>query len=126
DELDRKIRQLEIEKVALEKEKNEEAKKRLEILTTEMATLKEQHATLLKQWKAEKEPLEAISKVKEKIEKANTEFILAEREGNYAKASEIKYGKLVKLEQQLTQEQDKLKKLPTHLIKEEVDEHDIA
>lgn len=126
DELERKIRQLEIEKVALEKEKNGESKKRLEALTKEMADLKEKHKTLLSQWKAEKEPLEKISKVKESIERANNEYAQAEREGDYAKASEIKYGKLVKLEQQLKDEQERLKKLPTHLIKEEVDEHDIA
>lgn len=126
DELERKIRQLEIEKVALEKEKNGEAKKRLQALEKEMADLKEKHKALLSQWKAEKEPLEKISKLKEKIESANNEYAQAEREGDYAKASEIKYGKLVKLEQQLKEEQEKLKKLPTQLIKEEVNENDIA
>ncbi len=54
---------------------------------------------LLQQWKAEKAPLEKINKLKEEIEHANNEFTAAEREGDYAKASEIKYGKLVKLEQ---------------------------
>lgn len=127
DQLERKIRQLEIEKVALQKEKdNEAAKKRLESLEKELADLKEKNQQLLAQWKAEKKPLEKIAELKEQTERANMEFQAAEREGDFAKASEIKYGKLVKLEQELEKEQTKLKGLKTHLIKEEVDEHDIA
>ncbi|MEX0940312.1 MAG: AAA family ATPase [Candidatus Babeliales bacterium] len=126
DQLERKIRQLEIEKVALQKEKDEASQKRLTELEKELIELKEKHQTLLNQWKAEKKPLEKIQTLKEKIEQANHEFQQAEREGDYAKASEIKYGKLVKLEQELGKEQEKIKKLKTHLIKEEVDENDIA
>jgi ATP-dependent Clp protease ATP-binding subunit ClpB len=126
DQLDRKIRQLEIEKVALTKEKDEKSKKRLEELKKELAGIKEKYQTLLNQWKAEKKPLEKINKLREKIELASYEFHMAEREGDYAKASEIKYGKLVKLEQELQDELEKTKNLKTNLIKEEVDEHDIA
>ena len=127
DQLERKIRQLEIEKVALSKETdNELSKKRLAELEAELATHKEKFQTLLNQWKAEKAPLEAINKLKEGIEQAQQQFIQAEREGDFAKASEIKYGKLVKLKAELEKEQRKLKGLKTHLIKEEVDEHDIA
>ena len=126
DQLDRKIRQLEIEKVALAKEKDEASKKRLTDIDKELANLKEKHQKLLSQWEAEKKPLEKIHQIREKIEQANYEFQQAEREGDFAKASEIKYAKLVKLETQLNEELEKIKKLDTHLIKEEVDESDVA
>ncbi len=126
DALERTIRQLEIERLALAKETGEVAKKRLTELEKELAQYKEKHATLLNQWKAEKEPLQKIQKIKEEIESVQNQFQRAEREGDYAKASELKYGKLVKLQQDLANEQDKIKHLPHLLIKEEVDEHDIA
>lgn len=127
DKLERKMRQLEIEKVALAKEKDDPiAKNRLMELEKELAHIKEEHSTLRAQWKAEKEPLERINKIKEEVERANYLFQQAEREGNYAKASEIKYGTIVKLEQKLTQEQELLKNLNATLIKQQVDEHDIA
>ena len=127
DQLERKIRQLEIEKVALQKEKGDGVSAtRLEQLDKELAELKERNLTLLNQWKAEKAPLEKITAIKEKIEAAHVAYQQAEREGNFAKASEIKYGTMVKLEQELTKEEEKLKNLPTHMIKQYVDEHDIA
>ena len=127
DGLERKMRQLEIEKVALQKEKDDQASKdRLVILEKELQDIKDQHAKLAAQWKAEKAPLENIGKIKERIEQANHQYQLAEQEGNFAKASEIKYSTLVKLEQQLKDEQAKLKNLNTVLIKEAVDENDIA
>ena len=71
--------------------------------------------------------MKRFNKIKEEIELANYEFLQAEREGDYAKASEIKYGKLVKLEKELAEEQEKIKRdSTTTLIKQEVDEHDIA
>ena len=126
DKLDRKMRQLEIEKVALTKEKDEAAKKRLTILEKELADIKEQHQRLLNQWRAEKAPLEKVNKLKEDIERATYAFQAAERNGDYAKASEIKYGKLAQLEKQLETEQEKLAKSNTSLVKQEVDEDDIA
>jgi len=127
DKLDRKMRQLEIEKVALTKEKGDDAaKKRLATLEKELATIKDEYTALLNQWKTEKAPLERTNKLKEEIEKANLAFMIAEREGDYAKASEIKYSKIAELEGQLDEEQKKIKKIKTTLIKQEVDEHDIA
>lgn len=126
DKLERSIRQLEIEKVALQKEKDDAAKDRLEKLQKELAELKEQHNKLLSQWKTEKAPLEKINKIKEEIENANYQYHMAERAGDYAKASEIKYGTIVKLETQLAAEQQKIKELKTHLLKQEVDEDDVA
>jgi ATP-dependent Clp protease ATP-binding subunit ClpB len=126
DKLERKIKQLEIEKVALSKEKDDKAKTRLEILKKELANIKEEHAGLINKWKAEKAPLEKINKLKEQIEAANYRYDLAEREGDFAKASEIKYGKLVQLEKELTGEQEKIKGLDNKLVKQMVDEDDIA
>jgi len=127
DKFDRKIRQLEIEKVALTKEKDvPSSQERLKIIEKELAELKEKHQALLNQWHAEKAPLEKLNKLKEEIELASYEYQLAEREGDYAKASEIKYGKLAKLEKQLEEEKKKLKQLKHGLIKESVDEEDIA
>lgn len=129
DKIERKVRQLEIEKVALQKEASTSgngANARLAELEKELAELKAEEARLRAQWKAEKEPLERINKIKEAVERANYAFQLAEREGDYAKASEIKYGKLVKLESQLKEEQEKVKALKPTLVKQEVDEHDVA
>lgn len=127
DKLDRTMRQLEIEKVALSKEKDDQAaQQRLAELEQELASLKERHTALFTEWKAAKAPLEAISQLKEKIETAQQEFLVAERQGDYARASEIKYGAITKLEKKIAEEQNKLKNLTTHLIKQEVDEHDIA
>lgn len=126
DQLDRKMRQLEIEKVALTKEKDEASKKRLDELEKELADVKNEHQKLIKQWKEEKAPLEKINKIKEEIEREQIRFMQAEREGDFGRASEIKYGKLVKLQQDIEKEQEKLRALKTTLIKEEVDESDIA
>lgn len=126
DKLERKIAQLEIEKVALGKEKDERSQKRLEELERELAEAKEKNAQLLAQWQAERKPLEEIQKIKEKIDQAKIAFAQAERAGDYTKASKIKYGDLATFEQQLHDQQEKLKTLKTHLIKEEVDEEDIA
>jgi ATP-dependent Clp protease ATP-binding subunit ClpB len=126
DRLERDIRQLEIEKVALAKEKDDTSKARLKHLEQELKLIKKQHQELLDQWKAEKAPIDAIKKIKEKIEIANYQFQIAEWAGNYTKASEIKYGTLVALERQLAAEQEKLASQTTTLAKQTVDEQDIA
>lgn len=126
DQLERMVRQLEIEKVALEKEKDDASKKRLLELGKELANLKEKHRASTEQWQAERRPLEEIRKIQAQLELARIAYAQAERDGDYAKASMIKYGKLVELEKKLTAEQAKLKKISTHVIKEEVDEDDIA
>jgi len=127
DKLERNIRQLEIEKVAIAKEKEDAvAQKRLTDLEKELAELKEKHQTLRAQWQAEKEPLERIKQLKEKIEEATYQYHMAEREYNYDKASEIKYGTIEKLKKELAREQEKSKAIQTVLIKQQVDEEDIA
>ncbi len=127
DRLDRVIRQLEIEKVALTKEKDDPvSQKRLKDLEQELANIKEQHGALVQQWKAEKAPLERINKLKEEIERAQNKFAQAEREGDFAQASQVKYGVLAKLQKSLADEQEQVKKLKHGLVKQEVDESDIA
>ena len=127
DKLERGIRQLEIEKVALAKEKDDAAAAaRLKELEKELAGLKEQEVALRQQWRAEKEPLEKLKKIKEQIEEANYQFAMAERAGDYAKASEIKYGEIAALEGEIGQAQEALKQLKPELIKQQVDEDDIA
>jgi len=126
DQLDRKVRQLEIEKVALSKEKDEASVQRLKELEKELSNLKEQHRMKLEQWQAERKPLEEMQKIQGQIDEARIAYAQAEREGDYAKASKIKYGAVVDLEKKLGKEQEKLKKLKTHLMKEDVDEDDIA
>lgn len=126
DKLERRLNQLEIEKVALSKEKDEASVERLKELEKERANLKEQHTVLYNQWKAEKAPLEKINELKEKIDEAQYQFHLAERSGDFAKASEIKYGKIAELEKKLNAEQEKLTTIEHSLIKQEVDENDIA
>ncbi len=126
DQIDRKVRQLEIEKVALSKEKDEASQQRLKDLEKELSNLKEQHRIKLEQWQAERKPLEEIQKIQGQIEDAKVAYAQAEREGDFAKASMIKYGKLAELEKKIEAQHAKLKKLPTQLIKEEVDEDDIS
>jgi len=127
DKLERRIRQLEIEKVAIEKEKDgSKSKEHLKDLEKELAELKEQYQKLINQWKSEKAPIERINKIKEEIERANYQFQAAERAGDYAKASEIKYGTIAKLEKDLEKEQERLRSMSTHLLKQVVDEDDIA
>lgn len=126
DQLDRKIRQLEVEKVALSQEKDEASKRRLAELEKELSNIKEQSRHLLDQWKAEREPLEKIQKLQEQIEQAKFTYAQAEREGDYGKASMIKYGKLAELEKKLETEQVALSHVSSRLTKEEVDEDDIA
>lgn len=126
DKLERKIRQLEIERVALKKENGGAVKSRLADLEKELAELKEEHKKFYNQWQMQKAPLEKINKIKEEIDHANIEYQQAEREGDYAKASEIKYGKIAKLEKELLELQEKLKSVETTLVKNQVDEDDIA
>lgn len=127
DKLERKINQLEIEKVALTKEKDDpQSADRLKVLEKELADIKDEHKILYSAWESERKPLEKIKEIKEKIEDANYQYQLSEREGDFAKASEIKYGKLVKLEEELAKEQEKIKALAGKLVKQVVDEDDIA
>ena len=101
DELDRRLVQLKIERVALRKESDAASRERLEKLEHELAALEEKSATLGTAWKAEKDQLSATQRLKEQLDQARNEVELAQRKGNLARASELLYGEIPALEKQL-------------------------
>jgi len=128
DEIERRLRQLEIEKQAVMKEDSRDAKEKLEKLNKEIAELEEKRDALRAQWLAEKEVIQKIRDLKEQIEQTRHEAARAEREGDYNRAAELKYGKLIELQKALEEANAKLEGLKgkRRLLKEEVDEEDIA
>jgi ATP-dependent Clp protease ATP-binding subunit ClpB len=128
DEVNRRIMQLQIEETALKKEKDPASKERLAKIQKELADLKAQAQTLQAQWQAEKEAVQRLRNLREAIEKTKQDIELAKRDGDLTKASELQYGTLLGLEKKLKEEEEKLtqKQGETHLLKEEVDEEDIA
>lgn len=125
---ERRIRQLEIERQALKKEKDEASLQRLKKLEAELADLKEDNKKLKVRWQGEKEVIENIRRVKTEIEKAKLEEARFEKQGNLDKVAQIRYGTLVELEKQLKEQNKKLNSLQDKglLLKEEVDDQDIA
>ncbi len=128
DEILRRIMQLEIEREALKKETDVASKQRLTALEKELAELKTSSSALRAQWQAEKEAVEKLRNLRERIEHTRVEITLAERQYDLNRAAELKYGQLAALERELKTEEDKLtrKQTGTRLLKEEVDEEDIA
>ena len=128
DEVERRIMQLEIEREALRKEKDKASKERLSKLEKELADLKEQKAQLALHWKQEKEAIQASRKLKEELDQVRNEVERAQRGGDYAKASELQYGRIPDYEQKIKDEEARLAELQKtkRMLKEEVDEEDIA
>jgi ATP-dependent Clp protease ATP-binding subunit ClpB len=128
DEIERRRRQLEIEKEAIKKEKDPESKDRLAKIDREISNLKEDGDKLRLQWEAEKESIRKIRTAKEEIERARIEADKAEREGNLGRAAELRYGRLIDLTKQLEAENRRLQELQSRqkMLKEEVDEEDVA
>jgi ATP-dependent Clp protease ATP-binding subunit ClpB len=128
DQIERRITQLEIEKQALKKEDDSASRERLQKLEAELAHLREQSDRLKLRWKAEKEIITRIRQLKSEIEQAKVEEQRVTREGDLAKASEIRYGQLVTLEKQLAAANAELegKEKGGRMLKEEVDEEDVA
>ncbi len=127
DELERRRIQLEIEREALKKESDTASKDRLERLEKELADLKERADGLRAQWQTEKEALNRVQALKADIEQTNFEIERAERETDLQKAAELKYGKLIELDKQLKKEEEVFNhKKGSRLLKEEIDEEDIA
>ncbi len=125
DELDRKIRQLEIEREALKRENDEN---KVKDLSETIADLSEKRNAMKAKWQSEKTIVDRISNVKESIENLKVDAEKAERNGDYAKVAEIRYGKIKEAEQKLIdfeKELDELKK-GSRLMKEEVTAEDIA
>ncbi len=128
DEVERRIMQLEIEREALKKETDKASKERLQKLEKELADLKENKNRLTSHWQQEKETILAGRKLKEELEQVRIEIERAQRGGDYAKASELQYGRLPALEQQIKDEEARLSSMQQghRMLKEEVDEEDIA
>ena len=125
DEIERRLKQLEIEREAIKREKDEA---KLSQLNKEIAELKEQETSYKAKWQSEKELVNKIQQNKKEIEQLKFEADRAEREGDYGKVAEIRYGKLQALENEIKSIQEDLKKKQgdNAMIKEEVTAEDIA
>ena len=126
DELDRKIMQLEIEREAIKREKDED---KVKGLSAEIANLNEERSALQAKWKKEKDIVDSIQQAKQNIEDAKHTAEQAERAGDYGKVAEIRYGKIKDLEakiQDLNQQLQAIKTSGQELVKEVVDAEDIA
>ncbi|MEZ5957815.1 MAG: ATP-dependent chaperone ClpB [Hyphomonadaceae bacterium] len=125
DELDRRALQLKIELEALKKEKDPASKDRVTKLEAEIAQIETRSAELTARWSAEKQKLQVTSKSKEELEKLQTEYEQAVRQGNLARASELKYGRIPQLEKQIA-DAEKAGGGEGGLVKEVVDAEAIA
>ena len=123
DELDRRIIQLKIEREALKREKDAASKDRLGKLEKELANLEEECNTLTTVWRSEKEKLTATQRLKEQLEHAKLDLEQAQRQGNLARAGELRYGVIPQLEQKVAAG---VKDSQDRMLKEEVTEEDIA
>jgi ATP-dependent Clp protease ATP-binding subunit ClpB len=128
DELERQIRQLEIERQALKKETDRASKDRLAGLEKQLADLSEKRTALRSRWNQEKEAITKIRGLKAKLEEVRMDAERAERASDFAKAAELRYGKVVEIEKQLNEANHRLGELQAGhpLLKEEVSEEDIA
>jgi ATP-dependent Clp protease ATP-binding subunit ClpB len=127
DEVRRRVMQLEIEREALRKETDKASGERLGKLERELANLKEDQTRLQAQWQQEKDEISGTSSLKETLEQARLELQAAERAGDYAKASELQYGRIPELEKRIHEQDaaDAPSQAP-RMLKLEVDEEDIA
>ena len=124
DQLDRRIRQLEIEREAIRREGDEERIKRLD---GEIEEHRAEHSILKAKWQSERERLQTLQQAKEGIEQAKIEAQQAERSGDYARVAELRYGKIVELEKRVATLEEELRlSADTAMIKEEVSADDIA
>ena len=128
DQVIRRIRQLEIEKVALEKETDEASRERLDRLEAELADLAEQRDGMTAHWQQEKALIDIIRLLKEEQTARGDDAVRLEREGDLAGASAIRYGELPEVERRIIEATNDLAKLQsgTRFLKEEVDPEDIA
>jgi ATP-dependent Clp protease ATP-binding subunit ClpB len=129
DEIDRRILQMEMERLSVNKDTSSGAKERLERLEKELAEFKVQQGGLNTQWQSEKDVITKIQKIKEEIDRVSIEVQQAEREYDLNKAAELKYGKLTELHKALEEAEEYLADAQTSgksLLREEVTESDIA
>jgi ATP-dependent Clp protease ATP-binding subunit ClpB len=128
DQVDRQILQLEIERQALQKEKDKASKDRLEKLEKELADLRERASGLQARWQSEKEAIAGLRQIKEQIEQTQVEIEQAERKADLANAAKLRYGTLRELDGKLAEAEKHLKEVQTQgaLLKQEVDAEEIA
>ncbi|HEX2273102.1 MAG TPA: AAA family ATPase [Acidimicrobiales bacterium] len=128
DVVERRIRQLEIERVALEKETDAPSRERLEALDGELANLREQSTAMKAHWESEKDAIGRIRSLKEELEAAKAEAERVSNAGDLATAAEIRYGRVPELERHVAEATDALAVLQStqKMLKEEVDEEDVA
>lgn len=129
DRYKRRQRQLEIEREALRKEKDDpDTKERLKKINKEISKIKEESSELEIRWKTEKEALTKINKSKSEINKLKGESEKLEREGQLQKVAEIRYGQIPNLEKEIKKQERKLLEIKKHhrILKEEIDEEDVA
>jgi ATP-dependent Clp protease ATP-binding subunit ClpB len=128
DEVERRIMQLEIERTALQKEKDPTAVERRQAIERELAELRERSAGMKAQWQREKESLGAVGRIKQEIDQAKVEADQATRRGDLSKAAEITYGRIPMLQKQLADAESKLASNEgrPQFLKEEVAADDIA
>ena len=128
DEIERRVMQLEIEREALRKEKDRASVERLGKLERELADLKEERGRLAARWQQEKDAIQRARTLREEIEALRVQIAQAQRSGDYAKASELQYGRIPQLEESIRQGEAGMAGLPQgqRMLKEEVDEEDIA
>jgi ATP-dependent Clp protease ATP-binding subunit ClpB len=128
DEVDRQIMQLEIERQALQKEKDKASKDRLERIEKELADLRERSQELSARWQTEKEAIAELREIKEQIEETRLEIERAERQADLEKVARLRYGNLRELESQRQQAEGRIQALQEKgaLLKEEVDAEEIA
>jgi len=127
DEIERRVMQLEIEREALRKESDTASKDRLEKLEKELSTLKEDRTRLSAQWQQEKDAIQLVRGKKEELEQLRLEMERAQRMGEYARASELQYGRIPELEREVAaHDQGASTEKSGQMLKEQVDEEDIA
>lgn len=127
DEISRHVRRLEIEEIALKKEKDDASKKRLEELQAELKSLKEKSDAMTAQWKAEKSALEEVRSVRAKLDEAKNAYEIALTRGDNATAARYKYGVIPEFEKQLkAHEEEMARKGAGALLREEVTADEIA
>jgi ATP-dependent Clp protease ATP-binding subunit ClpB len=129
DEIDRKILQLEMERLSLQKEEDTASQERLDTLDKELADLKEEQDQLNAQWQSEKEIIDQIRSIKETIDQVNLEIQQAERDYDLNRAAELRYGRLTELQRQRQEAENKLEEMQSSgrtLLREEVAEADVA
>jgi len=128
DIIDRRIIQLEIEKQSLKNDTDRTSRERLDKINQELSELKESKDRMMLHWSKEKEAIRRIQATKSRIEELKAEEFNAQREGNLAKAAEIRYGKLVELNRELEEQHARLAEVQRdrRMLKEEVDAEDVA